>query len=174
MNKTQILLGILFLSHWLYGGDKLDNLDKKTEEFYKNISKIEISSTPQNQTIKNKKTTTKEKVVSTETSSGTKAPTETKETTQNIQKTTFNFTDENKKFQNLKISSIYTFNGKNYVVFVTQDIDGRYTQNDTILGYTIDTINTTTKTITLSKEQDKNTKYYLDISPEGISWKKNR
>jgi len=57
---------------------------------------------------------------------------------------------------------------------VTQDADGRYTQNDTILGYTIDAINTTTKTISLSKEQDKNTKYYLDISPEGISWKKNR
>ena len=167
MDKIKILLGTFFIANLLYGGDKLDNLDKKTEEFYKNISKIEVSSPPSNSAIKSK-TTTKEKTTPKETSN------DTKETVPNNQKTTSSFSDENKKFQNLKISSIYTFNGKNYVVFATQDADGRYTQNDTILGYTIDAINTTTKTITLSKEQDKNTKYYLDISPEGISWKKNR
>ncbi len=173
MDKIKILLGTIFIASLLYGGDKLDNLDKKTEEFYKNISKIEVSSPPSNSAIKSK-TTTKEKTTPKETSNDTKGITDTKETISNNQKTTSSFSDENKKFQNLKISSIYTFNGKNYVVFATQDADGRYTQNDTILGYTIDAINTTTKTISLSKEQDKNTKYYLDISPEGISWKKNR
>jgi hypothetical protein len=168
MKKNKILLTTLVLLSFLQAGEKLDSLDKKTEEFYKNISKME-ESTPS-------KTTTKEKKISEKQSSKTtqKETNDTpKDVSQSSSKTNTNLSEESKKFENLKISSIYKFNGKKFVVFVTADADGRYTENDVVLGYTIDTINTTTKTVSMSKEIDKNIKYYIDLSPEGISWKKS-
>lgn len=85
----------------------------------------------------------------------------------------FNITDENKRFSDVKISSIYSLNGTKFVVFHGSIYDGRYSENDFMLGYKIEKINLNTKTVTLSREIDKSNIYYLNICAQGISWKKN-
>ncbi len=162
-NKIKMILVMVFIGNFLYGGDKLDSLDKKMEEFYNNISKIEANSNKVTPSSKPKKVSEKD---TTNDIKEKNEPTSNPRDVSGLQ-------EDTKKFQNLKISSIYSFNSKNYVVFNTPDADGRYTINDRVLGYTIENINTRTKTITFSKDQDKNTKYLIDLSPEGVSWKKN-
>ncbi|MEA3354356.1 MAG: hypothetical protein U9Q33_11125 [Campylobacterota bacterium] len=85
--------------------------------------------------------------------------------------------DEIKKLKELKISSIYSFNGINHVVFrnIKLDrksgytIDGRFRVNDSVLNHKIILIDKNTNTVTLHKEFDKSYEYFIYLSSQGIS-----
>jgi hypothetical protein len=88
-----------------------------------------------------------------------------------------------KKLKDLKIKSMYSFNGKDYVVLelidevakITQqgelsaNIEGRYIEGDSILGHKIMNINTRTKSIVLYKKLDEEYGYTIYLSNYGIS-----
>ena len=88
-----------------------------------------------------------------------------------------------KKLKDLKIKSMYSFNGKDYVVLelidetaknvktseLSANIEGRYIEGDDILGHKIMDINTRTKSVLLYKKLDEEYGYTIYLSNYGIS-----
>ena len=88
-----------------------------------------------------------------------------------------------KKLKDLKIKSMYSFNGKDYVVLelidetaknvktseLSANIEGRYVEGDDILGHKIMDINTRTKSVLLYKKLDEEYGYTIYLSNYGIS-----
>ncbi len=101
-----------------------------------------------------------------------------------IARLTTDFT-RTKKLKDLKIKSMYSFNGKDYVVLKLEDetasskktigselsanIEGRYIEGDWILEHKIIDINTRTKSVELYKKLDEEYGYTIYLSNYGIS-----
>lgn len=203
MKKISIILLGFFLLISLHAEekinniDKLDALDQQSKEFFKAITGLEKDYLEdQIQSIKNKKeeSDTKggrpavqqvgnvlEQIVLSEEQFEKNVFTHQNE----IARLTTDFT-RTKKLKDLKIKSMYSFNGKDYVVLDFNDtensstktlngselsgsIEGRYIEGDNILGHKIIDINTRTKSIELYKKLDDEHGYTIFLSNYGIS-----
>ena len=175
--------------------DKLDVLDKQSKEFFSAITGLEKDYLEEQvSAIKNKKDTS---TVTTVNSQGqTIIKEEPKLSQEDYEK--YVFTHQNdmarlttdftrtKKLKDLKIKSMYSFNGTDYVVLKLEDetaakinktgadelsanIEGRYIAGDSILEHKIISINTRTKSVELYKKLDEEYGYTIYLSNYGIS-----
>ncbi len=173
--------------------DKLDALDQQSKEFFNAITGLEKNYLEEQV----KQIKEKEKM-------GIQNPNnnplvQTKETVtvtqEEYEKNVFKHQNEiarlttdftrTKKLKDLKIKSMYSFNGKDYVVLelveeggkqqttkateLSANIEGRYLEGDNILGHKIIDINTRTKSIELYKKLDEEYGYTIYLSNYGIS-----
>lgn len=174
--------------------DKLDVLDKQSKEFFNAITGLQKDYLEEQvSAIKNKKDTTgvnpSSQQVQTIIKEEPKLSQEDYEkyvfTHQNdMARLTTDFT-RTKKLKDLKIKSMYSFNGKDYVVLKLEDetatakktlsselsanIEGRYIVGDSILEHKIVSINTRTKSVELYKKLDEEYGYTIYLSNYGIS-----
>ena len=203
MKKTGlILLGFLLIislqaEEKINNIDKLDALDQQSKEFFKAITGLEKNYLEEQiQSIKNKKEESETKGIGPniqQSSIGTEQIVLSEDefeknvfTHQNeIARLTTDFT-RTKKLKDLRIKSMYSFNGKDYVVLEFNDtenstkkilngselsgnIEGRYIEGDNILGHKIVDINTRTKSMELYKKLDDEHGYTIFLSNYGIS-----
>src|SRR5574344_601211 len=177
--------------------DKLDMLDQQSKEFFKSITGLEKSYLEEQiQEIKNKKEEADKGIIKKnipQNSSNTQE--QVIMTEEENEKNVFNHQNEiaritndfarTKKIKDLKIKSMYTFNGVDYAVLLLDDtestsrnqtstelsgnIEGRYVEGDNILGLKIIDINTRTKSIELYKKLDEDTGYTIFLSNYGIN-----
>lgn len=177
--------------------DKLDALDQQSKEFFKAITGLEKDYLEEQvNAIKNKKV---------EQNINTNIPNqpqviikeEPKLSQEDYEKNVFTHQNEmarlttdftrTKKLKDLKIKSMYSFNGKDYVVLelidetatskqngltkteLSANIEGRYVEGDSILGHKIIDINTRTKSVELYKKLDEEYGYTIYLSNYGIS-----
>lgn len=177
--------------------DKLDALDQQSKEFFKAITGLEKDYLEEQvNAIKNKKVEqninpnipNQPQVVIKE---------EPKLSQEDYEKNVFTHQNEmarlttdftrTKKLKDLKIKSMYSFNGKDYVVLelidetatskqngltkteLSANIEGRYVEGDSILGHKIIDINTRTKSVELYKKLDEDYGYTIYLSNYGIS-----
>ncbi|TLT05245.1 hypothetical protein [Aliarcobacter cibarius] len=177
--------------------DKLDMLDQQSKEFFKSITGLEKSYLEEQiQELKNKKEEADKGIIQTnvpQNSSNTQG--QVIMTEEEYEKNVFNHQNEiarittdfarTKKIKDLKIKSMYTFNGVDYAVLLLDDtesasrnktstelsgnIEGRYVEGDNILGLKIIDINTRTKSIELYKKLDEDTGYTIFLSNYGIN-----
>ena len=197
-----ILLGFLLIislqaEEKINNIDKLDALDQQSKEFFKAITGLEKNYLEEQiQSIKNKKEESETKGIGPniqQSSIGTEQIVLSEDefeknvfTHQNeIARLTTDFT-RTKKLKDLRIKSMYSFNGKDYVVLEFNDtenstkkilngselsgnIEGRYIEGDNILGHKIVDINTRTKSMELYKKLDEEHGYTIFLSNYGIS-----
>jgi hypothetical protein len=175
--------------------DKLDVLDKQSKEFFNAITGLEKNYLEEQvNAIKNKKEEQLNPNQSINPSSPQIIKEEVKISQEDYEKNVFTHQNEmarlttdftrTKKLKDLKIKSMYSFNGKDYVVLeLTEDnkastkaltelsanIEGRYIEGDNILGHKIMDINTRTKSIELYKKLDEEYGYTIYLSNYGIS-----
>ncbi len=176
--------------------DKLDALDKQSKEFFKSITGLEKSYIDeQMQEIKNKKEEANNQSLRPQNSQNTQGQEQVIMSEEEYEKNVFNHQNEiarittdftrTRKIKDLKIKSMYTFNGKDYAVLLLDDtesasknktstelsgnIEGRYVEGDNILGLKIIDINTRTKSIELYKKLDEDTGYTIYLSNHGIN-----
>ena len=177
--------------------DKLDALDQQSKEFFKAITGLEKDYLEEQvNAIKNKKVEqninpnipNQPQVIIKE---------EPKLSQEDYEKNVFTHQNEmarlttdftrTKKLKDLKIKSMYSFNGKDYVVLelidetatskqngltkteLSANIEGRYVEGDNILGHKIIDINTRTKSVELYKKLDEEYGYTIYLSNYGIS-----
>ncbi|MDD3007461.1 MAG: SH3 domain-containing protein [Arcobacter sp.] len=177
--------------------DKLDALDQQSKEFFKAITGLEKDYLEEQvNAIKNKKVEqninpnipNQPQVIIKE---------EPKLSQEDYEKNVFTHQNEmarlttdftrTKKLKDLKIKSMYSFNGKDFVVLelidetatskqngltkteLSANIEGRYVEGDNILGHKIIDINTRTKSIELYKKLDEEYGYTIYLSNYGIS-----
>ena len=185
------------IQNQMQNADKLDVLDKQSKEFFNAITGLEKDYLEEQvSAIKNKKDpNTNGAVVNNQSKQVIKE--EPKLSQEDYEK--YVFTHQNdmarlttdftrtKKLKDLKIKSMYTFNGKDYVVLKLEDetaiatktkkegaelsanIEGRYMEGDSILEHKIVSINTRTKSIELYKKLDEEHGYTIYLSNYGIS-----
>lgn len=201
MKKINLIAIVFFIVFNLYAEekmeniDKLDVLDKQSKEFFNAITGLEKNYLEEQvNAIKNKK----EEQLNPNQSINPSAPQiikeEVKISQEDYEKNVFTHQNEmarlttdftrTKKLKDLKIKSMYSFNGKDYVVLeLTEDnktstkaltelsanIEGRYIEGDNILGHKIMDINTRTKSIELYKKLDEEYGYTIYLSNYGIS-----
>ena len=197
-----ILLGFLLIislqaEEKINNIDKLDALDQQSKEFFKAITGLEKNYLEEQiQSIKNKKEESETKGIGPniqQSSIGTEQIVLSEDefeknvfTHQNeIARLTTDFT-RTKKLKDVRIKSMYTCNGKEYVVLEFNDtensskktlngselsgnIEGRYIEGDNILGHKIVDINTRTKSMELYKKLDEEHGYTIFLSNYGIS-----
>src|SRR5574344_1400435 len=176
--------------------DKLDVLDQQSKEFFKSITGLEKSYLEnQIQEIKNKKEEADKGLKQVNISQPTPTQGQVVMSEEEYEKNVFNHQNEiasittdfarTKKIKDLKIKSMYTFNGVDYAVLLLDDtestsrnqtstelsgnIEGRYVEGDNILGLKIIDINTRTKSIELYKKLDEDTGYTIFLSNYGIN-----
>lgn len=176
--------------------DKLDVLDQQSKEFFKSITGLEKSYLEnQIQEIKNKKEEADKGLKQVSVPQPTPTQGQVVMTEDEYEKNVFNHQNEiarittdftrTKKIKDLKIKSMYSFNGKDYAVLYLDDtesasrnklsselsgnIEGRYVEGDNILGLKIIDINTRTKSIELYKKLDEETGYTIFLSNYGIN-----
>ena len=176
--------------------DKLDVLDQQSKEFFKSITGLEKSYLEnQIQEIKNKKEEADKGLKQVSVPQPTPTQGQVVMTEEEYEKNVFNHQNEiarittdfarTKKIKDLKIKSMYTFNGVDYAVLLLDDtesaartktstelsgnIEGRYVEGDNILGLKIIDINTRTKSIELYKKLDEDTGYTIFLSNYGIN-----
>jgi hypothetical protein len=177
--------------------DKLDALDQQSKEFFKAITGLEKDYLEEQvNAIKNKKVEqninpnipNQPQVIIKE---------EPKLSQEDYEKNVFTHQNEmarlttdftrTKKLKDLKIKSMYSFNGKDFVVLelidetatskqngltkteLSANIEGRYVEGDNILGHKIIDINTRTKSVELYKKLDEEYGYTIYLSNYGIS-----
>lgn len=173
--------------------DKLDMLDKQSKEFFNAITGLEKNYLEdQVNAIKNKKdepgsipnqNINPNQIIKEEVKISQEDYEKNVFTHQNdMARLTTDFT-RTKKLKDLKIKSMYSFNGKDYVVLelidevakveqlseLSANIEGRYIEGDSILGHKIMDINTRTKSIVLYKKLDEEYGYTIYLSNYGIS-----
>lgn len=198
MKKIGLLIFSFFLIVNIQAEDSLDVLDKQSKEFFKaitglekdyleeQISNIKDKEKQKNRAPKNLNNNIANNVV--------KLEEEKKISQEEYEKNIFNHENEmarltsdftrTKKLKDIKIKSMYSFNGKDYVVLETKEddndtakedeelsfnIEGRYTRGDSILTHRIVSLNTRTKTVQLYKKLDDEYGYYIYLSNYGIS-----
>jgi len=204
MKRVGLLILCFFINTTLFADtakeleniDKLDVLDKQSKEFFKAITGLEKDYLEEQiSSIKNKK----DEVINNN-SKQSLNPNQTNVIMNNIptlspedyEKNVFKHQNEmarltsdftrTKMLKDIKIKSMYSFNGKNYVVLeldqkktsskndeLSSKIEGRYIVGDYILGHKIVTINTRTKNLELYKKLDDEYGYYIYLSNYGIS-----
>ncbi|MDY0051922.1 MAG: SH3 domain-containing protein [Aliarcobacter sp.] len=172
--------------------DKLDILDQQSKEFFNAITGLEKDYLEEQiDLIKNKKTKGPE--FSSKNKLGGASGKEIIELSQeDYEKNVFTHQNEmarlttdftrTKKLKDLKIKSMYSFNGHDYVVLelietsssknkteLSANIEGRYIEGDSILGHKLMNINTRTKSISLYKKLDEDYGYTIYLSNYGIS-----
>lgn len=207
MKRIKIITFIFFMAlnlqaeetiqNQMQNADKLDVLDKQSKEFFNAITGLEKDYLEEQvSAIKNKKETNPTGgIVNNQTKALIKEEPKLSQedyekyvfTHQNdMAKLTTDFT-RTKKLKDLKIKSMYSFNGKDYVVLKLEDetatatktkkegaelsanIEGRYVEGDSILEHKIVNINTRTKSIELYKKLDDENGYTIYLSNYGIS-----
>jgi LysM repeat protein len=176
--------------------DKLDVLDKQSKEFFNAITGLEKNYLEEQvNAIKNKKDETilnpNQNINGVPTTQIIKE--EIKLSQEDYEKNVFTHQNDmarlttdftrTKKLKDLKIKSMYSFNGKDYVVLelideatkttklseLSANIEGRYIEGDNILGHKIMDINTRTKSVSLYKKLDEEYGYTIYLSNYGIS-----
>jgi hypothetical protein len=174
--------------------DKLDVLDKQSKEFFNAITGLEKDYLEEQvSAIKNKKEANPNMVVNNSNQIITKE--EPKLSQEDYEKNVFTHQNEmarlttdftrTKKLKDLKIKSMYSFNGTEYAILelvdenqkivsstlkeLSANIEGRYIEGDNILGHKIIDINTRTKSIELYKKLDEEYGYTIYLSNYGIS-----
>ncbi|WP_368028871.1 hypothetical protein [Arcobacter sp. s6] len=172
--------------------DKLDVLDKQSKEFFNAITGLEKNYLEEQvNAIKNKKDESGQNINPNQPNKGMKE--EVKLSQEDYEKNVFTHQNDmarlttdftrTKKLKDLKIKSMYSFNGKDYVVLELVDettksvktselsgnIEGRYIEGDDILGHKIMDINTRTKSVLLYKKLDEEYGYTIYLSNYGIS-----
>ncbi len=204
MKKIKIITFLFFMAlnlqaeeqvqNQMQNVDKLDVLDKQSKEFFNAITGLEKDYLEEQvSAIKNKKEAAPN-IVGGQTQAVIKEEPKLSQedyekyvfTHQNdMAKITTDFT-RTKKLKDLKIKSMYSFNGKDYVVLKLEDetatttkkeigaelsanIEGRYIEGDSILEHKIVNINTRTKSIELYKKLDEEHGYTIYLSNYGIS-----
>ena len=204
MKKISLILLGIFIALNLYAQeeinqnqakniDKLDVLDKQSKEFFNAITGLEKDYLQEQvNAIKNKKENPNAPITTQEKNLIKEEPKLSQEdyekyvfTHQNdMAKLTTDFT-RTKKLKDLKIKSMYSFNGKDYVVLkleeegakaqkligseLSANIEGRYMEGDSILEHKILNINTRTKSMELYKKLDAEYGYTIYLSNYGIS-----
>ena len=176
--------------------DKLDMLDKQSKEFFNAITGLEKDYLEEQiNSIKNKKDEPTlnpnqninglvgNQIIKEEIKLSQEDYEKNVFTHQNeMARLTTDFT-RTKKLKDLKIKSMYSFNGKDYVVLelvdetakttkmteLSANIEGRYIEGDNILGHKIMDINTRTKSVSLYKKLDEEYGYTIYLSNYGIS-----
>ena len=171
--------------------DKLDVLDKQSKEFFNAITGLEKNYLEEQvNAIKNKKDEPGQNINPNQANKGV---VEVKLSQEDYEKNVFTHQNDmarlttdftrTKKLKDLKIKSMYSFNGKDYVVLELLDetakttktselsgsIEGRYIEGDNILGHKILDINTRTKSVLLYKKLDEEYGYTIYLSNYGIS-----
>jgi len=175
--------------------DKLDILDKQSKEFFKAITGLEKDYLEEQiSSIKTKKDADSNPAqINQNLNQANKNVVQLPEVSQeDYEKNVFKHQNEmarlttdftrTKKLKDIKIKSMYSFNGKDYVVLeldekkasvksdeLSSNIEGRYIEGDYILGHKIVSINTRTKNLELYKKLDDETGYYIYLSNYGIS-----
>lgn len=198
--SKQIVLVTLFLGIGLntYADEKLDVLEAQSQEFFKAITGLEQNYIQeQMNNIQNKgasdTSTPNQQVYVQQPQNVVNSEALTRE---EHSKNTFNHENEiariktdftrTTKLKDLKIRSMYKFNGKDYAVLYLDDttsssanttkagdemtlsIDGRYKEGDYILSHKIVSINTRTKMIELSKSIDDEYWYSIYLNNSGV------
>ena len=171
--------------------DKLDVLDKQSKEFFNAITSLEKNYLEEQvSAIKNKKDEPGQNINPNQANKGVP---EVKLSQEDYEKNVFTHQNDmarlttdftrTKKLKDLKIKSMYSFNGKDYVVLelidetsknvktseLSANIEGRYIEGDDILGHKIMDINTRTKSVLLYKKLDEEYGYTIYLSNYGIS-----
>ena len=172
--------------------DKLDVLDKQSKEFFNALTGLEKNYLEEQvNAIKNKKDEPGQNIDPNQ--PGKIVKEEIKLSQEDYEKNVFTHQNDmarlttdftrTKKLKDLKIKSMYSFNGKDYVVLqlvdetvktlktteLSSNIEGRYIEGDDILGHKIMDINTRTKSIQLYKKLDEEYGYTIYLSNYGIS-----
>lgn len=173
--------------------DKLDMLDKQSQEFFKAITGLEkdyLNEQINNIEAKNKQkaeTANKAAIIN----QNPNAPIKEEITPEEYEKNLFKHQNElarltsdftrTKQLKDIKIKSMYSFNGNDYVVLkldnaavaakgeLSSNIEGRYKRGDMILGHQITTVDVRTKSMKLYKKLDDENGYYIYLSNYGIS-----
>lgn len=197
-----ILFGFLMLVNLqaeekLNNIDKLDALDQQSKEFFKAITGLEKDYLEEQiQSIKNKKEESDLNGRRPTVQQVGSAISDIVLSEEQFEKNVFTHQNEiarlttdftrTKKLKDLRIKSMYSFNGKDYVVLEFNDtensskrtlngselsgnIEGRYIEGDNILGHKIIDINTRTKSVELYKKLDDEHGYTIFLSNYGIS-----
>lgn len=176
--------------------DKLDVLDKQSKEFFKAITGLEKDYLEEQITdIKNKKEEERANPTNNPNPmNSANIPPQVVISQEDYEKNVFKHQNElarlttdftrTKKLKDLKIKSMYSFNGKDYVVLKLEDatatnnaskdelstnIEGRYVKGDYILGHKITKVDVRTKSIELYKKLDSEYGYSIYLSNYGIS-----
>lgn len=202
MKKISLIILGFFMMFNLYAEenmeniDKLDMLDKQSKEFFNAITGLEKNYLEEQvNAIKNKKedTSLNPNQNSNVNSVGQIIKEEIKISQEDYEKGVFTHQNEmarlttdftrTKKLKDLKIKSMYSFNGKDFVVLelidetaktvklneLSANIEGRYIEGDSLLEHKIIDINTRTKSIELYKQLDEEYGYTIYLSNYGIS-----
>lgn len=171
--------------------DKLDVLDKQSKEFFNAITGLEKDYLEEQ--ISNIQQKQKQRVITQVPGSVPvgSAPSQVIQSNEDYAKNVFKHENEiarlttdftrTKNLKDIKIKSMYSFNGKEFVVLKLDkdntdetneqslNIEGRYKTGDDILTHKIVDINTQTKTVKLYKKLDEEYGYYIVLSNYGIS-----
>ncbi len=173
--------------------NKLDELDKQSQEFFNAITGLE--KTYLEEQIKKRKETIqtdlddgKDVIINGNVQKVKKISKE--EFERNLLENEYDKTRlstdiaKSKNIRDIIIKSMYKFNGKNYVVLKqketdrrsntqnaesTLNIEGRYKKGDLILNHRIVYINTRTKTVTLYKKLDDDYGYFIYLNNESVT-----
>ena len=194
MRKLGLVIFCLFITLNIQAEDNLDILDKQSKEFFKAITGLEKDYLEEQiNTIKNKKEPSSSSITPNIIEPLEKVE-EKKVSQEEYEKNVFEHENEmarltsdftrTKKLKDIRIKSMYSFNGKNYVVLKLKDgntsdsvnsdelsfnIEGRYTRGDSLLTHRIISINKRTKTVKLYKKLDDEFGYFIYLSNYGIS-----
>jgi len=194
MRKLGLVIFCFFITLNIQAEDNLDILDKQSKEFFKAITGLEKDYLEEQiNTIKNKKEPSSSSITPNIIEPLEKVE-EKKVSQEEYEKNVFEHENEmarltsdftrTKKLKDIRIKSMYSFNGKNYVVLKLKDgntsdsvnsdelsfnIEGRYTRGDSLLTHRIISINKRTKTVKLYKKLDDEFGYFIYLSNYGIS-----
>jgi hypothetical protein len=176
--------------------DKLDVLDQQSKNFFKSITGLEKDyleeqiDSIQNKT--NNVNTNQNRNTNSNNISGGIYAEKPEVSQEDYEKNVFKHQNEmarltsdftrTKKLKDIKIKSMYSFNGKDYVILkvdkkksaktdseLSSNIEGRYVKGDSILGHKIIKIDVRTKTIKLYKKVDEEYGYVIYLSNYGTS-----
>lgn len=202
MRKIFLVLGVFAFLNLsanepdLKNVDRLDVLDQQSKEFFKSITGLEKDYLDEQiQSIKSKKNQAEEERGKLNIQTNPKTQEEVILSDEEFEKKMFDHQNEmarittdftrTKKLKDLRIKSMYSFNGKDFVVLDFNDtenrktssnanelsgnIEGRYKEGDYLLGHKIIDINTRTKSVELFKKLDEQNGYTIFLSNYGIS-----
>ncbi|WP_419764068.1 MAG: hypothetical protein ACNI28_09765 [Arcobacter sp.] len=190
VGKKMVLVMIsLLIGINMYADKKLDELESKSQDFFKAVTGLEHDYVKEQMDNINKGNS----LNINNSRTGQNATTNAVLSKEEYSKNTFNNENEMARIktdfirtttlQNLKIRSMYSFNGKDYVVLYLDDsksvsgkkgdemtltIDGRYTKGDSILSHKIIAINTRTKMVELLKDVNDDYWYAIYINNNGV------
>ena len=204
MKKISLIIVFIFTVINLYANevnkesienmDKLDVLDQQSKNFFKSITGLEKDylenqiDSIQNK-ANNKNSNSNQNFNSGQVPNYVEKPELSQE---DYEKNVFKHQNEmarltsdftrTKNLRDIKIKSMYSFNGKDYVILkldekknskandeLSSNIEGRYVKGDYILGHKIIKIDVRTKTIKLYKKVDEEYGYLVYLSNYGTS-----